>query len=75
MTEFSAQQLPIIARRVLAERDSGREVDPYRIAWASDIIAFFDRGDKEAGKRVFVDDRERLAADPRFAAWAAGSAA
>lgn len=75
MTELGAQQLPVAARRVLAERASGDEVDPYRIAWANDILAFFDRGDKEAGKRVFVAERERLSADPRFAAWTAGSAA
>ena len=54
MTEFTADQLPVIARRILSERDAGREVDPYRIAWAKDILAFFDHGDKTAGERCFL---------------------
>lgn len=54
MTDFTEQQIPEIARRVLAERDSGRQVDPERIKWAEDVL-----------------QRERLAADPRFAQWAA----
>lgn len=55
MPEFCAAKLPVIAKRILAERDAGREVDPYRIAWANDILAFFDRGDAAAGRRVFVE--------------------
>lgn len=31
MSEFTEQQIPEIARRVLAERDAGRSVDPQRI--------------------------------------------
>lgn len=56
MTEFSAEQLPSIAKRIMAERDAGREADPYRIAWAKDILAFFDCGDRVAGRRVFIED-------------------
>lgn len=55
MTPFCAQQLPAIARRVLAERDAGNEVDPHRIAWATDILAFFKSGDREAGRRVYIE--------------------
>lgn len=58
MSEFTEQQIPEIAKRVLAERESGRQVDPERIAWAEKVL-----------------ERERLSADPRFAAWTAGSAA
>ena len=54
MTDFTEQQIPEMARRVLAERDAGRSVDPQRIAWAEDVL-----------------QRDRLAADPRFAQWAA----
>ncbi len=54
MTDFTEQQIPEMARRVLADRDAGRSVDPQRIAWAEDVL-----------------QRERLAADQRFAQWAA----
>lgn len=54
MTDFTEQQIPEMARRVLAERDAGRSVDPQRIALAEDVL-----------------QRDRLAADPRFAQWAA----
>lgn len=54
MTDFTEQQIPEMARRVLAERDAGRSVDPQRIAWAEDVL-----------------QRDRLAADQRFAQWAA----
>lgn len=64
MTPFTASQLPIIARRILAERESGREVDPYRIAWANDILAFFDRGDAAAGKRCFVEPTDNRQISP-----------
>lgn len=54
MTPLSASQLPIIARRILAERDAGREVDPHRIAWATDILAW-SKGDEEAGLRQHIE--------------------
>lgn len=55
MTPFAYTQLPVIAQRILAERDAGREVDPHRIAWANDILRLTERGDTEAGRRCFVE--------------------
>ncbi len=60
VTEFCAKQLPAIARRILAERDAGREVDPHRIAWATDILAW-SKGDAEAGERCFIETEEATA--------------
>lgn len=60
MSEFTDQQIPIMARRVLAERDAGRQVDPERIKWAEGALA---------------DEKSRLSADPRFGQWAARSEA
>lgn len=52
MRDWTTTQLPIIARRVLAERDSGREVDPYRIAWANDVLRYFDTRDAAIAARL-----------------------
>lgn len=60
MSEFTDQQIPIIARRVLAERDAGRQVDPERIKWAEGALE---------------DEKQRLSTDPRFGQWAARSEA
>lgn len=60
MTPFTASQLPEIARRILAERDAGREVDPHRIAWAEDILAW-SKGDVEAGRRQHIEPQEAAA--------------
>jgi len=38
VTPWTAAQLPKIALRILAERDTGREVDPHRIAWAEEVL-------------------------------------
>ena len=38
MTDFTKEQIPEIARRILAERDSGRSVDPERIKWAEEVL-------------------------------------
>jgi len=38
VSEFTEQQIPEIARRVLAERDSGRQVDPERIKCAESVL-------------------------------------
>ena len=38
MTNFTEQQIPEIARRILAERGSGRSVDPERIKWADEVL-------------------------------------
>ena len=35
---WTADQLPAIARRVIQERQDGREVDPHRIEWAEWIL-------------------------------------
>ena len=74
MTPFTAAQLPEIARNILAERDAGREVDPHRIAWATDILAW-SKGDAKAGERCLIEapaakkrhDRLRVGAPERGA--------
>ena len=60
MSEFTDEQIPAIARRVLAERAAGREISKERAAWAEGVLRA---------------EREKLSADPRFAGWAAGQPA
>lgn len=50
MSDFCASQLPEIARRILAEQDAGRPVDPYRIQWARDVLRYFNVRDKAEAK-------------------------
>lgn len=53
-----------IARRVLTDERSDRQ----RVAWANDVIAALERGDRQAAERVFIpaewlpDAEERKAA-------------
>lgn len=42
MTDWCAEQLPEIARRVLAEEQDGRPPDQFRKAWAEQVLAYFD---------------------------------
>lgn len=52
MSDFCASQLPEIARRILAEKDTGRPVDPHRIQWARDILSYFNTRDAAAVERT-----------------------
>ena len=54
MSDWTTDQLPIIARRVLAERDAGRAVDPYRIAWANDVLRYVDTMDAAIAARLWL---------------------
>ncbi len=38
MNQFCAEQILEMARRVLAEEESGRVVDPSRLAWAREVL-------------------------------------
>lgn len=69
MTPFAYAQLPIIARRILAELDSGREVDPHRIAWARDVLAFHEAGDQAACRRVSAPEPGDAMRLPEPLAW------
>lgn len=53
---WCADQLPEIARRVLAEEQDGRPPDPYRKAWAEQVLAHFEgRAEAQALREVAND--------------------
>lgn len=54
---WSSDQLPEIARRVLAEEQDGRPVDPHRKQWAEQILAYFyGRAEAQAAREVHAND-------------------
>ena len=58
MNDFTASQLPAIARRVLEEQKTGQHVDPYRLEWAKDVLRYFDARDVAAGKRIGIEQQQ-----------------
>ena len=62
MTDFTAAQLPAIARRILAEKETGRPVDPHRLQWARDILAWHEARDAAQPEPIAQRQGERTAA-------------
>lgn len=50
MTDCPKTMTLAIARRVLTDE----RTDAGRVAWAEDVIAALERGDREAAERVFI---------------------
>jgi len=51
---WTADQLPIIARRILAEQKGGLHIDPHRLRWAEDVLRWFEQRDEAAGRRIGI---------------------